>query len=171
MMKLEVLNNNFIEIEDLIKVLNVNCNLNEYIYENGILKGEFEFEGEYVNDSSSFDKPFNFFKKIPFEIMFVEEIDEIEEVKIEKIEYFEVERRGIESEINLVIKSKEERGHTAEELLEVENQIVEEYDIIKEEAENEITHILDNTFNDEKPVESNDQVFPTTSKRSRIKII
>ena len=59
MMKLEVLNNNFIEIEDLIKVLNVNCNLNEYIYENGILKGEFEFEGEYVNDSSSFDKPFN----------------------------------------------------------------------------------------------------------------
>ena len=33
-------------------------------FDNGILKGILQFEGEYINSSSSFDEPFNFFKEI-----------------------------------------------------------------------------------------------------------
>lgn len=164
MMKLEVLNNNFIEIEDLIKTLHVKCNIINYQYENKILKGNFEIEGEYVNDSSNFELPFNFIRNVPFEIMFVTEIDNITNVNINKFEYFEVERRGIEFEIELSIDYNEIR-EVSQEVINNENN---EYENIKEEVQNNISHILDSTLDtNEKSV----QIYPTSTKRTKIKIL
>ena len=88
-MKLEIKNNNFIEIEDLIKVCSIECTLDEYSCENKILKGVLKFQGEYLKDSSNFDTPFIFLKLIPVEIVFIEDIQNIKEVIISSFEYFE----------------------------------------------------------------------------------
>lgn len=171
MMKIEVLNNNFIELEDLIKVLNVKCELNSYNYENGILKGFLQFEGEYINSSSSFDEPFNFFKQVSFEIMFVENIGPIENVSIEDFEYFEVERRGIETETKLSITYVEERKVSKEDDIIIENfDENNEYDSIKENVESEIDNILTDALIDHIDIPKEETVFPTNSRRTKIKI-
>lgn len=167
-MKLEIKNNNFIEIDDLIKVNNISCKLDEYQYENGTLKGQFQIQGEYIKDSSSFDKPFNFFQLIPFEIVFVEKINEITNIYIGEFEYFEVERRGIETEINIVINDEEtDLDCRKEEDESIRNET--NYEIIKDEAENEIANVLDQTFS-LSDVDNNNALLPTSAKRTIIKI-
>lgn len=172
-MRLEIKNNNFIEIEDLIKVNSIECILDEYSYDNGTLKGVLKFQGEYLKDSSSFDAPFNFLKYIPIEIVFVEDIKMIKEVKIELFEYFEVERRGIETETTLLIKDEEEReviNDLEEENNEIEN-LNHDYDDIKDNVQTEIDNILDQTFNIESNDDDNNKIFPTKTNRTKIKII
>lgn len=180
-MKLEIKNNSFIEIDDLIKVNNISCNLDNYQYENGTLKGQFQIQGEYIKDSSSFDKPFNFLNYVPFEIVFVEKVNEIRNISVEGFEYFEVERRGIETEITIVINDDERELIHEEEVLskDNENNYEEEvlskdsennYEDIKDEVENEITNVLDQTFIVDSNKNSSYPVFPTSTKRTTIKI-
>ena len=167
-MKLEIKNNSFIEIDDLIKVNNISCNLDNYQYENGTLKGQFQIQGEYIKDSSSFDKPFNFLNYVPFEIVFVEKINEIRSISVEGFEYFEVERRGIETEITIVINDDERELISEEEVLSKDNE--NNYEDIKDEVENEITNVLDQTFIVDSEKNSSYTVFPTSTKRTTIKI-
>ena len=167
-MKLEIKNNRFIEIDDLIKINNISCELDEYHYENGTLKGQFQIKGDYIKDSSSFDKPFNFFNYVPFEIMFVDNIKEIKDISIGGFEYFEVERRGIETEIILVINNNDRDYSNLED--EVTNLEENDYNEIKKEVENEITNVLDQTFILENETINNNQIFPSTTKRTIIKI-
>lgn len=167
-MKLEIKNNSFIEIDDLIKVNNISCNLDNYQYENGTLKGQFQIQGEYIKDSSSFDKPFNFLNYVPFEIVFVEKVNEIRNISVEGFEYFEVERRGIETEITIVINDDERELIYEEEVLPKDNE--NNYEEIKDEVENEITNVLDQTFIVDSEKNSSYPVFPTSTKRTTIKI-
>lgn len=167
-MKLEIKNNSFIEIDDLIKVNNISCNLDNYQYENGTLKGQFQIQGEYIKDSSSFDKPFNFLNYVPFEIVFVEKVNEIRNISVEGFEYFEVERRGIETEITIVINDDERELIYEEEVLPKDNE--NNYEEIKDEVENEITNVLDQTFIVDSKKNSSYSVFPTSTKRTTIKI-
>ena len=167
-MKLEIKNNSFIEIDDLIKVNNISCNLDNYQYENGTLKGQFQIQGEYIKDSSSFDKPFNFLNYVPFEIVFVEKVNEIRSISVEGFEYFEVERRGIETEITIVINDDERELISEEEVLSKDSE--NNYEDIKDEVENEITNVLDQTFIVDSEKNSSYTVFPTSTKRTTIKI-
>lgn len=171
MMKIEVLNNCFIELDDLIKVLNVKCSLVNYNFDNGILKGILQFEGEYINSSSSFDEPFNFFKEIPFEIVFVEKVESLNDVTIDGFEYFEVERRGIETEVKLLISNYDER-HSSKNDYDIIDFNLEnsEYDIIKEDVENEIDNILTDALIDSNNSPKKETVFPTNSGRTKIKL-
>ncbi len=170
-MKLEIKNNNFIEIEDLIKVCSIECTLDEYSCENKILKGVLKFQGEYLKDSSNFDTPFIFLKLIPVEIVFIEDIQNIKEVIISSFEYFEVERRGVETETTLLIIQEEDReveNSFNDEIISSVN-LEDEYNNIKEDVNNEIENILDQTFNIDKKVE-NKQFYPTKSKRFKIQL-
>ena len=161
MMKLEIKNNQFIDINDLIKTNKLNCSVENYNYENKLLKGEFLIQGEYINDSSCFDEPFNFFKKVPFEIMFIEDVIDLDDVEIKELEYFEVERRGIEIEITLVLTYNNNRSEN------IENVTEEIYEEIKNDASTSVDEILNNTLLEQK-VSTN--TFPSNERKTRIKL-
>lgn len=170
-MKFEILNNSFIEINDLIKIVKIECTLRDYNFENGILKGNLIMQGEYLNNSSSFEKPFNFFKEVPFDILFVEDLHEITKVFVANFEYFEVERRGVEAEVKLCIESSNDRNeiNKISELVDDES-LINKYDLVKEAAEKSVDNVLQNVF--ETVVEiDNSEKLPTNTKRTRIRII
>lgn len=147
-MQIEIKNNQFIEIKDLIKVLDVETLIRSYIFENFSLKGEFLFKIRYCSLGKQLDEEEQLEQVIPFEIV-IPDIKQVDNIELLDFEYFSVERRGIEVQLNLRI------DYTTED--EITNSIDEE-----------INEILEENF--EVETVEKEEIFPRLEKRTRIKI-
>lgn len=150
-MQIEIKNNQFIEIKDLIKVLEIETLIRSYIFENFSLNGEYLFKVKYCSLSKQLDDEEDIEVSIPFEIV-MPDVTDVNNIEILNFEYFAVERRGIEIELNLRIEY-----NTGNELI--------------NEIEEEINDILDSNFEVESGViETKEEIFPRLEKRTRVKI-
>lgn len=147
-MQIELKNNQFIEIKDLIKVLDIETLIKSYIFENFSLKGEYVFKIKYCSLLKQLDEEEQLELSIPFEIV-IPDAKEVNSLELLNFEYFAVERRGIEVELNLRF-----------------NYLTE--DEIDENINKEINEIFDSNFDVE--IEEKEEIFPRLEKRTRFKI-
>lgn len=147
-MQIEIKNNQFIEIKDLIKVLDIEALIRSYIFDNFSLNGEYEFKVKYCSLSKQLDDVEQLETRIPFEIV-MPEVQSIDKIEMINFEYYAVERRGIEIELTLNIEYQ-----TQEDII---SDIDESIDDILEEQVGTVE-------------EKKDEIFPRLEKRTRYKV-
>lgn len=153
-MQIEVKNNNFIKLDNLIKVHELKSKINEYNFDNNRLSGLFEVEGTFLKKDIGDLQTFNY--SVPFDIIFTEDIKNIESVELIDFEFFEIEGRGIEFEGTLIIRYNNSNP----------------YQIIKEEVDDKLQEHLDVFENDivEDRILTSNSFLPTKDIKTKIKI-
>ena len=153
-MQIEVKNNNFIRLDNLIKVQNLNTKINDYNFVDNRLSGVYKIDGEYLN--KDFDNTQSFSYDIPFDIIFTDQIQNIENVELSDFEYFEIEGRGLEFEATLSIMYNTYSPYQ-EIKEEVDQKLKEHLEIYDYEEEVE-RNLVENTF------------LPTNESKTKIRI-
>ena len=154
-MQLEVKNNNFVNLTNLIKVVNIKADLKDYEFNDNRISGFFIIKGKYIKDT--IDRFQDFEEEIPFEILFTMPVNIINNVTLKDFEYFEVERRGIETEFTLTIEYESDDFGSS-----LNN--TTEYDNIKKEVEQKLNESLD-VFDHSESLN-----LPTTEQTIKIRI-
>lgn len=154
-MQLEVKNNNFVNLTNLIKVVNIKADLKDYEFNNNRISGIFIIKGKYIKDT--IDRFQDFEEEIPFEILFTMPVNIINNVTLKDFEYFEVERRGIETEFTLTVEYESDDFESS-----LNN--TTEYDNIKKEVEQKLNESLD-VFDHSESLN-----LPTTEQTIKIRI-
>lgn len=132
-----------IELDDYLKVKEINTNIDDYNFNNGELTGNVIVNGSYFTKNESIS---TFEKKVPFTLMFKNANYNIETLKVENFKYYDIVNNGIECsfEIYASYEIKISEGS-------IPNIISEEKEIIEETQpaialENE--EIIDETIKD-----------------------
>lgn len=155
-MNIEVKTNNYLPILGLTSVISLNAYLNEYEHSNKKLSGKINLMGKCIinNTDENLEKEIN--EILPFEIIFTNDVNKIDNVMLESFEFFEVERRGIEMEVTLIVNcSKEE--------------VVDNMEETSESITKEIDFKLQDELNNDSQIEE-EITLPTYESKSRIRL-
>ena len=155
-MQLEVKNNNFIKLNELIKIQNFNAHILNYDFYDNKLIGKILIEGEALKNINDLDEVSLFSEEMDFEILFTNGIMEVSNVSIKNVDFFEVEGRGIEVEFTLLIEYAQNM------------QTESAYESVIQRIESDIDEKLeDEIFLKE---EESETIFPTKEAKTRIRI-
>lgn len=153
-MQIEVKNNNFIKLDNLIKVQNLNTKISESNFMDNRLSGTYKIEGEYLKKDQDIGQSFSY--DIPFDIIFTDKIHNVENVELSDFEYFEIEGRGVEFEATLnIVYNVFDSYHEIKE--EVDQKLKEHLEIYDYEDEGE-KNLVVNSF------------LPTNESKIKIRI-
>ena len=152
-----VKNNNFIPSTNLIKIIEISAVVQNYEFADMRLKGNFEIKGTYMQDNSGELKEFN--SNVPFEIIFTNDIENITNLEQTSFEFFEIEGRGIEFEINLKIDY---------------SVLLNDIDSINKEVDLKLQENLE-VYQDDIPKDDNElnlkeSILPTQESKTKIRI-
>ncbi len=150
-MQLEIKNNNFIELSNLFKVSSLSVDIDYYNFIDNKIVGQYKIIGEYYNNKMN--DPIDFERYLPFEILLLKDKIVVTDVNIINVEYFEVEGRGLESEVTLNIKYAIN-----------ENEYINIVEKVKEEVDSKLKDELN--FSDNRDVTT----FPKNEARTQIRV-
>lgn len=131
-----------VNLEGLINIVNVMCEINDYNVDNNSLSGSVNVKGNYIKDDLHATYDFN--ENVPFTVVFKNNIEKIEKIEVEDFIFNEIVNNGIECKFNIFISYEDIESFNEDESLEDKETVVGK--VIEEELE----EIEDNTLDDEK---------------------
>lgn len=135
-MEINIPSNMFVELNNLFKVSTVNVELNNYECKDSEIIGNVRISGDYYqNDFESTLCEFE--KLIPFNLVFKERNKVVDNIEIKDFEFFEVEKRGIETNFNIDIITSEVLQDDLEEIksqitTDIDNQLAEILEVVED---------------------------------------
>lgn len=124
-MEINIPSNVFIELNNLFKVSTVDIEVSDYQLQDSEIIANIRISGDYYQND--FDSTLcEFEKTIPVNIVLNERNNQVDEVEINNFEYFEVEKRGIETSFSVDILTSEVKVN--EELEKIKESITQEVD-------------------------------------------
>lgn len=131
-----------VNLEGLINIVNVMCEINDYNVDNNSLSGSVNVKGNYIKDDLHTTYDFN--ENVPFTVVFKNNIEKIEKIEVEDFIFNEIVNNGIECKFNIFISYEDSKSFNEDDSLEDKETVAEK--VIEEELE----EIEDNTLDDEK---------------------
>ncbi len=144
-MNLKIESNAFTKLEEMTGIKEVDIKIEDYIFENNVLKGNVKIKGDYYNKVTE-QNIIPFENTIPFEVVFTKENIEIEDIEIDNFEYYEVVGRGIEASFNINITYDIKETRIADEEIEENEKIKEDVTQAIDELLSEKLEVVEDNF-------------------------
>lgn len=111
-MELRIMCDAFVEIQNAIKISDVEATIKDYYFDDLTLKGNVLITGSYTKYESldkEYDDTFIFSDEVPFTIVFKNSNYEIENISIKELNYYEVVNQGIKCDFQIVVEYDESK--------------------------------------------------------------
>lgn len=123
-----------VNLEGLINIVNVMCEINDYNVDNNSLSGSVNVKGNYIKDD--LHTTYDFKENVPFTVVFKNSIEKIDKIEVEDFSFNEIVNNGLECKFNIYISYED--SEKIIETLEVEKseeEPLEEIEITTDEDE------------------------------------